>query len=240
MKSLFFLFFCLTAAAGFAQEVPTPPTPLAPPPSIPNAIMEFDDTEFDFGTVEQGDVVKHVFTFTNTSDEMLILTNAKGSCGCTVPQWPNDPIAPGETASIAVEFNTKGKRGKQNKRVTITANTEIPQTFLYVKGTVSEPENTEERAEPEENITEAADPDCFAIFPNPTTEILQLDVSDHLGKHLIISIFSKSGQLMARREIEKAEETEIFNVAHYPAGTYLANVQAEGKSGASKCFVVTD
>ena len=104
--------------------------------------MNLAETEYNFGTIEQGDVVSHTFQFTNTGDEALIIQNAKGSCGCTVPKWPKDPILPGETGEIQVEFNSKGKKGNQNKKVTITANTNPAQTFIYLKGAVNAPEGS--------------------------------------------------------------------------------------------------
>ena len=68
--------------------------------------MEFSKTEHDFGTINEGDVVEHEFTFTNTGKAPLVVTNAKGSCGCTVPKKPEGPIAPGETGEIQVKYDT--------------------------------------------------------------------------------------------------------------------------------------
>ncbi len=109
-------------------------------PAGPTTTIEFDETTFDFGTVEQGEKVEHTYKFKNTGKEPLIISNAKGSCGCTVPSWPKEPIAPGETGEILVRFDTKGKKNNQNKTVTITANTDPPQTFLKIKGVINAPE----------------------------------------------------------------------------------------------------
>ncbi|MBV6654509.1 MAG: DUF1573 domain-containing protein [Mameliella sp.] len=106
-------------------------------PAGPTTTMSFSETEFDFGTVNEGEKVSHTYTFTNTGNEPLILSNAKGSCGCTVPSWPREPIAPGATGEITVEFNSKNKKGKRNQKVTITANTNPPQSFIYLKGDVT-------------------------------------------------------------------------------------------------------
>ena len=108
-----------------------------PSPTGPTTTMEFGETTFDFGVVDEGEKVSHVYKFTNTGSEPLVISNAKGSCGCTVPKWPKNPIAPGETGDILVEFNSKGKTGKQTKRVTITANTDPGQTFLTITGQVN-------------------------------------------------------------------------------------------------------
>lgn len=99
-------------------------------------VLTFEQSEFNFGQANEGDLVKHVFTFTNTGKSPLIIANATASCGCTVPDWPKEPIAPGQKSQINVEFNTKGKPGIQNKTVTITANTVPAITTLKISGTV--------------------------------------------------------------------------------------------------------
>ena len=118
------------------QSAVQPAAQTAEAPTGPTTELTFEETEFDFGTITEGDQVSHTYQFTNTGEEPLILSNAKGSCGCTVPKWPREPIAPGESSEIVVEFNSKNKRGKKNQKVTITANTNPPQTFIYLKGEV--------------------------------------------------------------------------------------------------------
>lgn len=104
------------------------------------AAMDFAEEEYDFGEMNEGDKVKHVFTFTNTGEEPLVISNARGSCGCTVPKWPKEPIAPGGEGEINVEFNSAGKSGPQQKTVTITANTVPENTVLTIKAKVNESE----------------------------------------------------------------------------------------------------
>ena len=84
-------------------------------PSGPTTSIAFEETDFDFGTVNDGEKVKHTYKFKNTGNEPLIIASAKGSCGCTVPKWPSEPIAPGQSGVIDVEFDSKGKPGKQAK-----------------------------------------------------------------------------------------------------------------------------
>jgi hypothetical protein len=108
--------------------------------SGPLTTIEFEKIEHDFGTIKSGDVVDYTFKFTNTGDEPLIIKNAKGSCGCTVPQWPKEPIAPGEGGEIEVEFKSKGKSGIQAKKVTIDANVPGGKTFLTIKANVLQDE----------------------------------------------------------------------------------------------------
>ncbi|HEY3387553.1 MAG TPA: DUF1573 domain-containing protein [Saprospiraceae bacterium] len=111
------------------------------PPAGPTTTMSFEHTDFDFGSVKEGEKVKHTYKFKNTGSEPLIISGAKGSCGCTVPKWPSEPIAPGASGQIDVEFDSKGKPGKQTKRVTVNANTVPTQTFLNISGNVEKDPN---------------------------------------------------------------------------------------------------
>ena len=101
------------------------------------ASISFDKKEYDFGTVNEGEIVETVFKVTNSGTTDLVITNAKGSCGCTVPVWPKAPIKPGETGDIAVKFNTSGKPNRQMKTVTLTANTESGREVLTLRGSVT-------------------------------------------------------------------------------------------------------
>ena len=106
-------------------------------PAGPTTSMVFDTYEHDFGTLDEGDAVTHVFSFTNTGSEPLLLEKCKGSCGCTVPQCPKTPIAPGAQGEIEVKVNSKGKKNNQTKTVTINANTDPAQTILKIKAFVN-------------------------------------------------------------------------------------------------------
>jgi len=115
-------------------------------PDLPKTTIDFDKTVVDFGDITQGDEVKDVVKFTNTGTEPLIISSAKGSCGCTVPEWPKAPVAPGETGEIKIQFSSKGKKGKQTKTVTIQANTDPNPTRLTVKANILVPEGAEDSA----------------------------------------------------------------------------------------------
>ncbi|QJW91376.1 DUF1573 domain-containing protein [Spirosoma taeanense] len=91
---------------------------------------------FDFGQLTEGDTVEHVFKFTNTGEFPLIINNITASCGCTTPEWPREPVAPGATSSIRVRFNSRGKSGEQNKTVTVFANTNPSMTDLQFRAMV--------------------------------------------------------------------------------------------------------
>ena len=123
--------FALTACNSAADRIESTPENTTNEASegmmeaLPSIAFEADF--HDFGEISEGTVAEHVFTFTNEGDGPLIISNAKGSCGCTVPIWPRNPIAPGQTGEIKVSFNSKGRAGKQDKRVTLTTNA-VPQT----------------------------------------------------------------------------------------------------------------
>lgn len=99
--------------------------------------FQFEEIAYDFGTVDEGEVVTHVFKFTNVGEGPLVIQNARGSCGCTVPNYSDKPVAPGETGEITVNFNTNGRPNAQSKTVTILANTEPAQTQLSIKAMVT-------------------------------------------------------------------------------------------------------
>lgn len=99
------------------------------------AVLNFEKMEHDYGMVEQGGNGECEFVFTNTGTEPLVIAKAKGSCGCTVPEWPKEPIAPGAKGSIKVKYDTK-RVGPINKSVTIESNATEPVTTLKIKGTV--------------------------------------------------------------------------------------------------------
>lgn len=102
-------------------------------PTGPKPVMTFKETEFDFGTIKADKKVNHTFTFTNTGQAPLVIESATATCGCTVPEWPKEPVAPGKTGTIKVEFDPTGKSGQQSKQITITANTDPQINQLTIK-----------------------------------------------------------------------------------------------------------
>lgn len=154
MKKLLILIFAVSAvlacksdttkgtAEASIQSVPSTGadeiiTEAAPIDTSNVAKLSFDEERFNFGKVDEGEVVKHTFTFTNTGTEPLVITNARSTCGCTVPIWPKEPVGVGESEAIEVSFNTTGKKNNQMKPVTITANTYPAQTVVYLSGFVT-------------------------------------------------------------------------------------------------------
>jgi hypothetical protein len=102
-------------------------------PEGPLAVMEWEKTEHDFGTIKEGDVVEYTYKFRNTGDAPLIIQSAQPSCGCTVPDYSKNPVPPGGTGEVKVAFDSKGKPNMQNKTVNVTANTWPASTVLRFK-----------------------------------------------------------------------------------------------------------
>jgi len=106
-------------------ELPVNPDGQADQKSLP--VMVFDKTMHDFGEIQAGEKVSYSFRFVNRGRRDLVIQNASGSCGCTVPDFPKEPIPPGREGFIRVLFNSEGKNGVQEKQVTVLANT-LPNT----------------------------------------------------------------------------------------------------------------
>jgi hypothetical protein len=100
------------------------------------ANMGFADSLYDFGNIDEGEVVTHEFSFTNTGKSPLIISSADGSCGCTVADFPHEPVQPGKTGTITTRFNSAGKPGHQEKSVTLKTNSSRGNHMLFIKGEV--------------------------------------------------------------------------------------------------------
>jgi len=99
--------------------------------------VQFAETEFKFAPIKEGDKIEHIFKFKNTGPKPLIIANAWGSCGCTVPEYPKEPIAPGAESQVKVTFNSTGKKGEQHKSVTMQMNTLKHNEEVFLSGTVN-------------------------------------------------------------------------------------------------------
>ncbi len=127
------------------QEISTdlidnPNSATAPVDSANAPIMTFDEISYDFGEISQGEKAEYDYTFTNTGKSNLLISSAVGSCGCTVPSYPKEPVPPGESVVIHVVFNSAKKSGAIHKRVTIMANTMPTKNMMAIMGTVLVPE----------------------------------------------------------------------------------------------------
>lgn len=148
MKHLFlaliFAAFLLTACndgkkGGLSTDLVTNPKS-ASQSSGKEAAITFDKVEHDFGTILQGEVVSYSFHFTNSGNAPLLISNVNTSCGCTVGDFPRDPIAPGKDGVIKATYDSKGHHGFQSRWLTVVANTNPNQTKLRLKATVQTPD----------------------------------------------------------------------------------------------------
>lgn len=114
--------------------------------------ISFEATTLDYGVIEKGADPYRVFTFTNAGTAPLVIKHAKGSCGCTVPTYPKEPIGPGESGEIKVRYDTN-RMGKFNKRITLTTNAGEEQVMLYIQGeVVAQPPQPEAVPSGEKNL----------------------------------------------------------------------------------------
>ena len=131
-KLLIFGFLIVAALQGVAQEKKV----LDAANDNVKPQFKFDAEEYNFGSISSGESVTYEFVFTNTGTEPLIISNASGSCGCTVPVFPKEPILKNQKGKIKVTFNSSGKVGMQDKTVSITSNAIQNPMTLHIKGNV--------------------------------------------------------------------------------------------------------
>ena len=134
MKNLFFLVFALLGSVAVYAQTATPVATPAKSTSGPK--MVFDNTTVDYGDIKKGSEPLRTASFTNKGNEPLVIKNARGSCGCTVPTWPKEPIMPGEKGVIEIRYDTQ-REGAINKTVKIQTNEGEEEVTLFVKGNIS-------------------------------------------------------------------------------------------------------
>jgi hypothetical protein len=100
-------------------------------------VVSFDQLSYDFGKIEEGDIVETSFMITNTGKSDLIITKASATCGCTIPDWPREPIEPGASAPMNVKFNSRNKKNKISKTITLVTNTEAGKETVKITGFVN-------------------------------------------------------------------------------------------------------
>lgn len=124
--------------AASAAQTPTPTQSVTEEkPDGPLPVAAFETTEYDFGTINEGQKVTHVYKIKNTGEAPLIIQSAQPSCGCTVPDWTKEPIPVGGSGFVKAEFDSNGKPGINNKTITVTANTWPKTTTLRFKAMVT-------------------------------------------------------------------------------------------------------
>ena len=159
MKKVFLTLLCLSAgvvAVNAQANNPVPPqnassavpapnpqaaqqqpaTAPAPDPDAGEFKFKEKDNTHDFGEVPEGPLAETDFEFKNVGKKPIVITEAHGSCGCTVPSWPHEPILPGKKGVIHVSYTTQGRQGMIMKEVTINSNAKNSPTILHIRGTV--------------------------------------------------------------------------------------------------------
>jgi hypothetical protein len=152
MKKSIYAFIVLFALSftAFAQEEQK--TEVNNDPNAPEIV--FEKEVHDFGTIEYGGNGTYDFKFSNTGKSPLIISNARGSCGCTVPKWPKEPIGKGQSGSINVQYDTK-RPGPFTKTVTINSNAKSATKVITIKGTVQPAEQTEDQTPVKKDMNSA-------------------------------------------------------------------------------------
>jgi hypothetical protein len=138
-RGLCFVFSVVIGFCAFAQK---PANPINLKPQI-----KFESDTFDFGSLKESEPAVHFFTFKNTGNAPLIIVKVDKSCGCTTPQWPTEPIKPGATGKIRVEYDTKGRIGDFTKAVFVYTNVSGPPGILIIKGIVQMPTQPKQKME---------------------------------------------------------------------------------------------
>jgi len=100
-------------------------------------VISFDQISYDFGKIDEGDIVETSFKITNTGKSDLIIAKASATCGCTIPDWPKEAIKPGASAPMEVKFNSRGKKNKISKTITLVTNTLAGKETVKITGFVN-------------------------------------------------------------------------------------------------------
>ena len=130
-RILLALFFAAGAACSLQAQVVT-----SAPPDKTAPMLSFVTETYAFDTVAQGEVVVYEFTFTNTGKSPLIISAVNVGCGCTASKFSQEPIPPGKTGVVRLEFRTAGKMGTQDKTATVVSNSGGGDVLLHLKGTI--------------------------------------------------------------------------------------------------------
>ena len=148
MRSVFFLLIIIgiltscgnSREGGISTDVVNNPVSASGDNSLEDLpVISFDKKVHDFGKIIQGEKVSYNFRFTNTGNSDLVISQVNTSCGCTVTRYPKKTIKPGEKEKITVTFDSEGRKGIQNKTITVASNCQPNKTILRIKAMVATP-----------------------------------------------------------------------------------------------------
>ncbi|MFD2244664.1 DUF1573 domain-containing protein [Pontibacter ruber] len=140
MKKIFlsFAFAAMVAGGTMAQQQPKTQVTAPQEQAKAGAAITFEEKEFNFGDITQGDVVEHTFKFTNTGNQPLVIERVDVTCGCTTPAWTKEPVMPGKTGFVTAKFNSAGKLGQQKKSITVHSNAADGAAYVYIVTNIKE------------------------------------------------------------------------------------------------------
>lgn len=140
MKKIFLsLAFATLLAGGAVAQQPTKTQATAPQEAAKTGpAITFEASEHNFGDIKQGDVVEHIFTFTNTGNQPLVIDRVEVTCGCTTPSYTKEPVMPGKKGTVTAKFNSAGKMGQQKKPITIHSNAATGIARVYIVTDIKE------------------------------------------------------------------------------------------------------
>ena len=133
MKKIFAFAFSLALGLSTVSAQTTKPLAANQKVVTDGPVITFTENKYDFGTIKEGDVVKHTFKFKNTGNQPLLVSEVRVTCGCTTPDWTKTPVAPGENGFITAQFNSTGKPGQNHKVITVVSNSvtgNVPLSFV--------------------------------------------------------------------------------------------------------------
>ncbi len=131
-------FAALVAGGATAQERSKTKVAAPSEQAVNGPALTFEETEYNFGDISQGDVVEHTFKFKNTGTQPLIIERVDVTCGCTTPAWTKEPVMPGKTGIVTAKFNSAGKLGQQKKAITVHSNSADGAKYVYIVTDIKE------------------------------------------------------------------------------------------------------
>ncbi len=201
--------------------------------AVEYASFTFVDKEYHFGVIQEGEQVQNIFEFTNTSAMPLVIVNARGNCGCTVPEYPMEPIMPGDTSQIIVRFDSSKKTGRQKKSLLITANTDPEITIVNLIGLVMKDGSSKKVKRTLEEI----EAEAFTLSINAETSVLSIDLTAYDSDAASIEIYNSFDQLKIKEENVSLVNVKKVDVSELSAGTYTVSIRMEDKHRITKQFV---
>jgi len=199
------------------------------------AEISFLEKEYHFGVINEGEQVQNVLEFTNTSAVPLVISNARGNCGCTIPEFSPEPIMPGETQQILVRFDSKKKTGRQKKSILITGNTDPEVTIINFVGLVRAVTD-KSSGKYVQTLTEL-DAKTLILAHSPEEASLSIDLTAYPNSQAGVEIYDMRDQLMYSEENVGLAEIKKIDTSALAVGTYVVSLRVDGRHRITRQFV---